>query len=573
MSTIKLKTKPFYLSDDDIKWVQETLAGMDLNTKIGQLFCPIAPTDDLDAINKMIDLIKPGGLMYRPFPGEIVQKNHRYLQDKSEVPLLLSANLEKGGVGIALDGTNFGTQMQVAAVDDEDMAYKLGLVSGREGRAVGCNWTFSPVIDIDYNYHNPITNTRTYGSDPDRVLRMAKAYMKGIHESGLAVSIKHWPGDGVDGRDQHLLISVNTQSVDEWDRSFGKVYKGMIDAGAQTVMAAHIMLPAYSRKLVPGIKDEEIMPSTLAPEITIHLLREQLGFNGLVVTDATQMAGFTIPMSRETAVPTSIASGCDIFLFNLNIEEDLEYMKRGFENGLLTEERLDEAVTRILALKASLGLHKQKEEGTLVPDENALEILNCEEHKAWAANCADKAITLVKDTQNLLPLSVEKHRRILIYVLGDTGGYMDQGEESSIGFIKRMEDQGFLVTKFDYGQLDGPDVLRHMNQSVEELKDSYDLVLYYSSLKTASNQTVVRITWAQPFGVDVPRFVNDIPTLFVSVDNPYHLQDVPRVKTFVNGYTSNEFVVEALVDKLLGKSPFKGKNPVDPFCGYWDARL
>ena len=114
-------------------------------------------------------------------------------------------------------------------------------------------------------------------------------------------------------------------------------------------------------------------------------------------------------------------------------------------------------------------------------------------------------------------------------------------------------------------------VLRHGKAA--GAPEEHDLVLYYASLKTTSNQTVVRITWAQPMGIDVPKFINDIPTAFVSVDNPYHLQDVPRVKTFVNGYTSSEHVVEALVDKLLGKSPFKGKSPIDPFCGYWDAKL
>lgn len=574
MSKVNLKSKPFNLSDRDVKWVQDTLAGMDHNAKIGQLFCPIAPTEDLEFMGQILDKVKPGGLMYRAFSGEVVQKSHRYLQEKSDIPLLLSANLERGGVGIATDGTNFGTQMQVAATDDEELAYKLGVVCGREARAVGCNWTFSPVIDIDYNFQNPITNTRTYGSDPDQVLRMAKAYMQGVHENGLAVSIKHWPGDGVDGRDQHLLTSVNTQSVGEWDQTFGKVYQGMIDAGAQTVMAAHIMLPAYSRKFLPGINDEDIMPATLAPEITTRLLREQLGFNGLVVTDATPMAGFLIPMSRELAVPSTIAAGCDIFLFNQNIEEDLEYMIKGIENGILTMARLDEAVTRILGLKASLGLHRQQKEGNLVPDESALDVLGCAEHRGWASECADKAITLVKDTQNLLPLMVEKHKRILLYVLGDVGGYGDAGGGgTSTRFIQLLGDQGFEVTNFDYAQLEGPGVQEWMNKSVSELKGAYDLVLYYASLKTASNQTVVRITWALPFGIDVPRFINDIPTLFVSVDNPYHLQDVPRVKTFINAYTGSEYVVDALVDKLVGNSPFKGKSPVDPFCGYWDAKL
>jgi beta-N-acetylhexosaminidase len=573
---LNLKAKPFNLNDADIQWIKSTLAGMDLETKVGQLFCLLIPAPELkETLKKTNEAgIKPGGYMSRPFAGAVVQKNYRSLQEQAEIPLLLAANLERGGDGIALDGTSYGSQLQIAATDDEIMAYRLGLIAGREGRAVGCNWTFSPVIDIDYNYHNPITNTRTYGSDPKRVLRMASAYMKGIHESGLAVSIKHWPGDGVDGRDQHLIISANTLSTREWNASFGKVYKGMIDAGAATVMAAHIMQPAYSRRLCPGIKDSEIMPATLAPELNNQLLRNQLGFNGLIVTDAATMAGFTAAMPRRKAVPYTIAAGCDIFLFTMNLKQDYEFMLNGIRDGILSMERLDDSVTNILALKASLKLHRKKEDGTLVPDESALSVLNCAEHRAWARECADKAVTLVKDTQYLLPLTVEKYRRILLYVLGDVGGYMDEGGGISGKFIQLLTENGFKVDKFDYSQLEGANMWTNtlMVDPLERLK-SYDLVTYFASIKTASNQTAVRINWAQPMGADVPKFVCDIPTIFISVDNPYHLQDVPMVKTFINGYTSNEYVVEAVVEKLLGRSQFKGINPIDPFCGLWDARL
>lgn len=573
---LDLKAKPFSLSDEDIAWVQSTLSGMDLETKVGQLFLPVVINPDPNfTLQQMKDVgIKPCGYMSRPFPGAEVQKLYRTFQEQAEIPLLLAANLEKGGDGIAMDGTAYGTQLEVAATDDETMAYRLGLIAGREGRAVGCNWAFAPVIDIDYNYHNPITNTRTYGSEPKRVLRMARAYMKGLHENGVAVSIKHWPGDGVDGRDQHLVTSVNTLSVEAWDATYGKVYQGMIDDGAETVMSAHIMQPAYTRKLNPGIKDTEIMPASLSPELNIKLLREQMGFNGLVVTDATSMSGMTAAMPREKAVFYAIMAGNDIFLFTVNLKQDFEFMLNGVRNGLLTMERLDEAVTNILAFKAALKLHKQKAEGTLVPDESALSILNCEEHRAWAKECADKAVTLVKDTQRLLPLSVEKHCRILLYVLGDSGGYMDEGGGINSRFIQLMTENGFQVDKFDYSTLTGMNMWNSdlMRDPIGRLKN-YDLVLYFASLKTASNQTTVRINWAQPMGADVPKFVHEIPTVFISVDNPYHLQDVPMVKTFINGYSSSEYVVEAIVDKLVGRSPFKGTNPIDPFCGLWDARL
>lgn len=565
---IDLKGNPFYLKDEDIGWVENTLDGMDLKTKVGQLFAPIGLSDNEDYLKHMVQDIKIGAIMFRPGTGEEVQNVHKILQENSEVPLLVAANLETGGTGTAIDGTLMGTQMQVAATNNEEMAYKLGVICGREASAVGCNWAFAPVIDIDYNWRNPITNIRTYGSDPERVLRMGKAYMKGIQENGGCVSIKHFPGDGVDERDQHLLTTINSLTVEEWDETYGKVYKGLIDEGARTVMVGHIMQPAYSKMLRPDIEDDEIMPATLAPELLKGLLREKLGFNGMIVTDATPMAGFTMPMSREKAVPYSIAAGCDMFLFNKSLEEDFEYMMLGIEKGILTEERIDEAVTRILATKASLGLHKKKQEGTLIPEKSDLEILHCKEHIQWAKQCADQSITLVKDTQELLPLSLEKHKRVLLFILGDEISHFGSSNKYGI-FKESLEKEGFQVTVFQTEGL----TMRDMEQTVASFKDNYDVVLYFANLATHSNQTVVRITWAAPMGINVPWFIQDLPTAFISVANPYHLIDVPQVKTFINGYTSSEYVIQAIIDKMLGRSEFKGINPVDPFCGQWLAKI
>jgi beta-N-acetylhexosaminidase len=507
--------------------------------------------------------------MYRPDTGAKIQETHRLLQELSPVPLLISANLEAGGNGIATDGTYFGKQMQVAATDNEDIAYKLGLVAGREGRAAGCNWAFAPIVDIDMNYRNPITNVRTFGSNPKRVANMAKSFMKGIHESGLAAAVKHFPGDGVDERDQHLLPSVNSLSTEEWDQSFGMVFKEMINNGAKSIMAGHIMLPEYSWELVQDIKDDEIMPATLAPELLNGLLREKLGFNGLIVTDASPMLGFTVSEKREIAVPKAIASGCDMFLFNRNIKEDYEFMLKGIETGILTLDRVDEAVMRILALKASLGLHVQKQQGTLVPSEAELSVLQCEEHKVWAKECADQSVTLVKDTQKLLPISAKEYNRVRLYVLGDQEGGLKESGSVTQPFIDSLENAGFQVDLYNDKQVN----FQELFMSVNDFKKKYDLVIYVANLETASNQTTVRINWQQPLNANAPWFVKDIPTLFISVANPYHLQDVPMVKTYINAYSSNEFVVESIVDKILGKSEFKGKSPINPFCGKWDTRL
>ena len=169
-----------------------------------------------------------------------------------------------------------------------------------------------------------------------------------------------------------------------------------------------------------------MQPASLALDLNLGLLRDRLGFNGLIVTDATTMAGFTMLMPRERAVPAAIAAGNDMFLFNINLEEDIEFMRAGVKSGILSLQRLDDAVSRILALKASLALPKRRRDGTLVPPESSLSVLACAEHRSWAAECADKAVTLVKDTQNLLPLSPQKYKRVLLFVLGEVGGYRDR---------------------------------------------------------------------------------------------------------------------------------------------------
>lgn len=566
---IDLRTKPFYLDDKGIKWVENTLEKMTLEEKIGQLFCLIAYNSEEDELKNMLDNYKPGGLMYRPLKGIDVQRGIRYLQENSKIPMMIAANLERGGNGVATEATSFGSPMQVAATDDDEMAKKLGLVCGCEGSAVGVNWAFAPVVDIDYNFRNPITNTRTFGSDPDRVLRMGRQYVKAVQECGLATSIKHFPGDGVDERDQHLVSSVNTLSADEWDKTYGKIYKTLIDDGALTVMVGHIMQPAWTKKINPDIADEDILPGSLSKEIMNGLLRDHLCFNGLVVTDATTMIGMMAPMPREKLVPLAIANGADMFLFTRNCDEDYKFMTKGIERGIITPERLDEAVTRILGLKASLKLHEKKANGTIVPREDELSILKCPEHVKWTKECADKAITLVKNRENILPITPDKYKRVLFYVLGDEAGFFDYASTGKSGrFIKNFEKEGFDVTIYK-----GKETSEGSIEPVSSITDNYDLIIYLAILATKSNQTVVRIEWDQPMGRNAPMFINNVPTIFISTENPYHLLDVPRVKTYINTYNSSDEIMDILIDKLTGKSEFYGQNPVDPFCGKWDTRL
>ena len=533
-----LKRKPFYLDDTAIEWVNNTLNGLTEDEKIGQLFFPIGFSTEKEYLNHLRSL-GIGGLFFRPGVAEEVQQTYEYMQRTSKVPLLTAANLEDGGNGSSIEGTAFGNQMAVAATNQTSDAYTLGKIASSEGKAVGVNFGFSPVVDLDLNFRNPITNVRTYGSDVERVIKNAKEYIQAFHDNGIMTSIKHFPGDGVDERDQHLLTSINSLSVDNWKKTFGKVYQGLIDFGSKAVMVGHIAFPAYSG-------DE--MPATLSPQLLQDLLRNELGFNGLTITDATPMVGFCSAMKRSEAVPYTIQAGCDMLLFNRVLEEDIQYMKDGLSKGILTKERLDEAVTRILATKASLGLHQTINHGTA----------KFEDFREEQLDLADRSITLVKDTQNMLPLSVEKHKRVLLQLLGS----FDSNERVLEKVKAELEKRDFEITVYE------PETNFFDLGTVTSFSNDYDAVLYVANIQNASNQTVTRVHWHTLFGLgnNLPWFTKEVPTMLLSFGNPYHLYDLPMVDTVINAYCNYDHFIEMAIKKVTGESSFKGVSPVNPFC-------
>lgn len=571
---IDYKGKPFYLKDADIEWVETTLAAMSLEEKIGQMFCMTDMITDPDALRGFVKKYHPGGFMYRAGDAADIQNAQRVMQETSKIPLLLSCNLESGGYGIAPTGTFFGRQLQVAAANDPIHAYRLGMVCAKEGAAAGCNWSFAPIVDIDYNWRNPITNVRTWGSDPDKVLRLSEAYMDGMRDSGvdMAVTIKHFPGDGVDERDQHLLSTVNSLSAEDWEKTYGRIYRTLIDKGAQTVMVGHILQPEMTRKFCPDIRDEDILPGSTNKYLMTDLLRGELGFNGLISTDATAMVGYTGFLTRREAIVRSIMGGADVILFCKSIDEDLSGVREDIESGKITMERVDEAVCRQLALKASLHLHEKQKTGTLVPEPEALKVMGCAEHAEWARICADQSITLVKDNQKLLPLSPEKMPRVRLTVLGENqeGAFGDNASVSAI-LKEALEREGFQVALYDYATMEHGEIF---TAGVADMKAKFDLSIVAANVPTGSNNTTRRVDWITLMAANEPWYTREIPTMFISFCNPYHMIDVPFMSTFVNCYSSSRFCVEAAVEKLVGKSEFKGVSPVDPWCGgIWGAKF
>ncbi len=581
MSLVDLRGKPFYLDEKAVEWVESTFHKMTTEQKCGQVFCPMGFRDDEPVLRHLVQEIGVGGMMYRSGFMRNIQKTHRLIQELADIPLLLAANTETGGDGLAFEGTSFGRPMAVAATDDPENGYRMGMTACKEGAAMGLNWSFAPIVDINREFHNPITNVRTFGDDPEKIIRFAGKYMDAADACDVATAIKHFPGDGVDERDQHILTSVNSLSVEEWNESFGYIYRTLIEKGTKTVMAGHIAQPAYVKHLNPHATREEMLrPASLSKELLTGLLRNQLGFNGLISTDATPMVGFTASMSRERAIPTAIESGCDMILFNKSIEEDYQYLLHGLEQGIVSRERLDEAVLRILATKASLHLHTKKASGTLVPDEDALAVIGCGKHKAWAREVADRAITLVRDKESLLPISPQKYKRVYLNVIqkemDPEHPYVKQWKErfEKEGFEVSVRDRRVSIEIMDFVHPERmtsqkKKLMHEMYRSVAEMKQSYNLYVYICNMENASNNTTLRLNWNVTFGLgdDAPWFASEIPVLMISTAYPYHLFDAPMIGTYINAYSGNAEFCDAVMEKVMGRSEFYGVSPIDPLCG------
>ncbi len=572
MPKVDLSALPYNLGVEDIKWVEETIGQMTDEEKIGQLFIHLFHfgVDTFTGTNltnkQILEKYHIGGARYHGGKSEDVQGLLNELQSCTKVPLLIAANCDSGGNGACKDGTYIASAAMCEASGDPQVAYDAGYVSGREEQAIGVNWNFDPCVDILENWRNTIVNTRAYGTNAETVNKYTNAYLEGLAQSNVASCIKHFPGDGVEERDQHIVLGVNTQSVEEWDNSFGQVYRNHIAKGVMSMMAGHIAVPAYQKHLAPELEDKDILPATLAPELINGLLKGQLGFNGLVLTDASHMLGMTAAMRREDYVPQAIAAGCDMFLFLNYIDEDFNFMLNGYKKGVITEERLTDALRRILGMKAKLGLHKAQQSGTLLKQKSDLAVIGCQDHLDRAQRAADKGITLVKNTYDQLPIRPETHKRIRLYLLeGEQGGIYEASSKTQQALVEELEKRGFEVTVNDG--------TTRVKGSTLKYREEVDAALVVANIVGYAAENNYRIRWKTAMSNEIPWYVEEVPTVFVSLNFTTHLTDVPMVKCYINAYSDTQETISQTLDKMMGESPFKGTPNALVWCDKWDTRL
>ena len=590
---VDLRAKPYCLEDADIAWVENTIANMTDEEKVGQLFWQLCLSDSDEYLSDLMGKYHLGGCRYNGMVGQKVLAQNRAIQKHSKIPAFIACNPEQGGSGVCNDGTFVAGQTKIGATGKAEYAQAMGRVSGAQIKATGCNMAFAPVVDITYNWECEETLLRSYGNDAQRVAAMGKAYMDGLHEfDGVFCCAKHFPGNGQDYRDAHVSNNVNHFGYEKWMETYGHVYKTLMDGGLEAIMGGHIWMPEYMEEIQPGITPDELKPATLCPEIMTGLLRDKLGFNGMVVTDASHMVGMTNRMKRKDMLPAAINAGCDMFLFFNDPEEDFNTMLNAYKTGIISEERITEALTRILGLKASKGMHKKSVEELTATNEELEAALNNAEYKGVSAAVSKDCLTLVKyKDEGILPLNPEKTKRIMIVGIKGAPGAMDDLIAMTFGATgpkktpaeklqERLIAKGFdafiyespldkMRKQIAAGEKPSLNIYFAGKNAIDEFVSGQDLIISLFNVNNGHPQFGL-----SKGGGEIPWYVHEIPVVGISVNKPTMLADAPMLRTYINTYDSNDDTLDALVEALVtGPEAFKGQDPIDSYCGMIDTHM
>ena len=590
---VDLRAKPYCLNDEAIAWVENTIAAMTPEEKVGQLFWQLTAGNSEEYLQDLVQTYHLGGCRYNAMPGQMVLNQNRLLQKHAKIPVFIACNPEQGGNGVCADGTFVSDQIKIGATRNTDYARAMGRVSGAQLKAAGCNMAFAPVLDITYNWECEETLKRSYGVDHELVAAMGKAYMDGIHETeGVYSCAKHFPGNGQDYRDAHISNNVNHFDHDKWMATYGHVYKTLIDGGLDAIMGGHILMPEYMAQIDPEITADTIMPATLNKHIMTDLLRDELGFNGMVVTDASHMVGMTNRMKREDMLPAAINAGCDMFLFFNDPAEDFATMLNAYNSGIISQARMEEALKRILGLKAAKGLYMAEKETLCGTDEALAAALQNPEFKSYASAISKDCLTLVKyKDEGILPITPEKYKRIMLVNIKGPDTPMAKIMAMVMGGARakktpveklcdRLKEKGFeafiyespldkVVKELEAGKPFNMNLYFAGKNAIADFVSGQDLVI--SFFDVGNGHPTFGLSKG---GGEIPWYVHEIPVVGISVNKPTMLADAPMLRTYINAYDSNDDTLDALVEALLtGPEAFKGSDPIDSYCGLWDTHM
>ena len=567
---------------DGEKWVDKTLHKLSPEEKVGQLFMiwvrvqffnEADPTwvQQRDNVRKyhvgslVMSVPVDGAVLLKNEPFEAAELLNR-LQQSSDLPLIFAADFERG-VSMRLNGaTVFPHAMAFGAAGKLENAEAFGRITALEARAIGVHWNFFPDADVNSNPANPIINTRSFGEDPQQVGDLLAAYIRGAHAGGMLVTAKHFPGHGDTATDSHLGVAQVTGSRARLDSVELPPFRRAIEAGVDSVMVAHVSVPA--------LEPDPNRVATTSTAVVTDLLKRQLGFKGIVVTDAMDMAGLTKLYANNIgrASVEAFKAGNDLLLIPPDLEASYNAMVKAVRSGEIAQQRLDESVRKVLELKASLGLNKAR----LVDLTQIPKLIGQPENVGLGQRFADDAVTLVRDNGHVLPLHsvgtlaptlpyqtiTEVHNRLVVVIFSEDLR-TDSGRMLERQILARVPDARVIYVD--------PRAASAMTQQVLDAVDSAERVIAAMYVVPTAGRAIAgpkgltnTVSMADANAVLLNSILEHAAqrTAVLAMGNPYVVQDFPSIQNYLCTFSNATVSETAAVKALFGEIAIHGRLPV-----------
>jgi beta-N-acetylhexosaminidase len=539
----------------DDKWVEKTLKKMTLQEKLGQLlmpyylgeFTPIESPEYKELVRQVEENHVGGFIVGTRTTALGVERSQAYatavltnqLQKLAKIPLLIGADFERGTAMRIDEGTMFPYSMSVAATGRPQDAYTMGRITALEARAVGVQWIFAPVSDVNDNPDNPIINIRSFGEDPKRVSELVTQFVRGVEENGALATAKHFPGHGDVNMDSHLTLPIVPGDRSRLESVELVPFRAAIAAGVSSIMTGHLAVPAFEA--------DPTVPATLSSRILTDLLRKQLGFDGLLVTDALDMGGVTTLYPPGEVAVRSIQAGADVLLMPPNTDAALAGLEQAVASGRISESRVDDSIRRILRAKTRLGLENNR----LVDVDRLNALLGRPEYYSQALDVADRGVTLLRDPAHLLPLDATRPMRaLLVETSGDSDPYPGPDLEQEI----RWRVDSLAVLRSDTSFV-----------KVETLKlpppESYDVAIVALFVRVADRKGNVGLPESEATLVN-QLLATGKPTIVAGLGSPYLIERFPNAGTWLAAFSTNDVSQRSVGRALFGQVAISGQIPV-----------
>ncbi|MFN0158612.1 MAG: glycoside hydrolase family 3 N-terminal domain-containing protein [Bacteroidota bacterium] len=542
-------------------WVEETLSSLTLREKVAQMVMArafghyiSATSNEYQRLVRLVEEERVGGLVV--FQGDVYEQAVllNKLQKWTKIPLLVAADYERGVAMRTRRGTYFPDAMALGATRNPDFAYRVGKSIALEARAIGVHQNFAPVADVNNNPANPVINTRSFGEDLALVNQMVGAFVKGSNDGGVISTAKHFPGHGDTGTDSHLDLPVLPFDRKRLDSLELVPFRYAIDNGVASVMIAHLEVPA--------LDSGKSLPASLSPSTITGVLKNELGFQGLVVTDAMDMRGLMRGNSIGDVAVKAVKAGVDILLMPTNERATIDAVVEAVERGEISEDRINTSVEKILRAKSAMRL----DEEPLVDIDRIAEVVASKDHVMLAKEVARNAVTVVRNSDNILPLQHRGKKKIVTVIISDIDDNRTEvnrpsqqwtNEAFGAYFTQQFRRRHTNVETFrltpSSNRLDFDSVLTRMKRA--------DIVLMplYAKVRSASG-TLGIPDRLLPFIARAESLAK--PTVVISFGNPYVVAAFPKASGLMCAYTDAEVMVEAAVEGLFGEIDVRGRLPV-----------